>query len=512
MLLLVSCESFLETLPDNRAQINSEKKIAQLLVSAYPSANYSVLAELSSDNFIDNNALLAANLAPFERMHDEIFAWEPVTSSTQEDSPSYVWESCYKAISAANHALKAIEELQILEPNKDFKAQKGEALLCRAYGHFILTNIFSKAYKDESVSAADQGIPYSTSPETTVKGNYTRESVQSVYAKMQQDIEEGIGLLSDSHYSIPKYHFNKRAAAAFAARFFLFKRDYQKVVEYADDVLTSNPAGLMRNWAVNYDNIDAIAYDYINTNQPCNLLILPTSSTFSRIFGTRYGHNSTAMQGALYGPGPTWSEMLPSFNGKLYISGQQDYGVFFPKSYELFEYTDKVAGIGYAHVVRAEFTVEETLLCRAEALVYLNRENEALADLQVWNKSHLVDSVLTAPIIRNFYVQGNKLFVKTLNNTKMSSSFTLTSIQRPFIHCILHFRRIETMFDGYRWFDIKRYGIDIEHSIADKGVQKLGFDDPRRAIQLPQEVISAGIEPNVRIVSPVNSGNYRLLQ
>ena len=67
-----SCEQFLDTLPDNRTQIDTEKKINQLLVSAYPGANYAVLAELSSDNFVDNNAILPVQLSAYERMHDEI--------------------------------------------------------------------------------------------------------------------------------------------------------------------------------------------------------------------------------------------------------------------------------------------------------------------------------------------------------------------------------------------------------------------------------------------------------
>ena len=514
-LLFTSCESFLDTLPDNRTQIDTEKKISQLLVSAYPGANYSVLAELSSDNFIDNNVFPPKQLAPFERMHDEIFSWSEVTSSTQEDSPSYVWEKCYAAISAANHALKAIEELKLKNPDADIDSQKGEALLCRAYGHFILVNIFSQAYRDEIASKSDIGVPYVTEPETTVKGDYIRESVQSVYARIEKDLEDGFTLLTDRHYAIPKYHFNKKAAAAFAARFYLYKRDYQKVVDYADMVLTANPAAFMRDWTLDYgDNADAFGYNYISVDNPSNLLLLPTYSVFDRIFGARYGLSGDALKGTYYNDnginGPTWSVGLPGILKNLFYRVNSEYGAFISKAYEMFEYTDKVAGIGYAHVVRAEFTVEETLLCRAEALIYLNRFNDAVADLQVWNSSHLAPNVLTETIIRNFYVPSNSLFVKTLNNDKMSSSFVVTAAQRPLIHCVLHFRRIETMFDGYRWFDIKRYGIEIEHNIAGKGVDKLVHNDPRRAIQLPQEVISAGLEPNPRKLTAVPAGNFKL--
>jgi hypothetical protein len=508
----LSCSNFLDTLPDNRTQLDNATKISQLLVSAYPKANYSVLAELSSDNFVDNNAILPVNLSGFERMHDEIYAWQPVTSSTQEDSPSYVWEECYKSIAAANHALQAIEELSLADPTMDLSAQKGEALLCRAYGHFILVNMFSQAYKDLSASANDLGIPYATEPETIVQGNYTRESVSSVYVKIQNDLEKGIGLISDQNYKVPKYHFNKKAASAFAARFFLYKRDYQKVLTYANDVLSGDPAPLMRDWSLNYDNITAIGFDYINPQSACNFLLLPTYSVFNRIFGTRYGHNGAAMSGSTYGSGPTWTGALPAFTGKLYISGQQDYGVFFPKTNEMFEYTDKVAGIGFAHVVRAEFTAEETLLCRAEALIFLNRFTEAISDLQVWNNSHLAPNPLTENRIRSFYVTNNTLFVKPLNPEKMSSGFVVSAAQRPLIHCVLHFRRIETMFDGLRWFDLKRYGIEIDHAIGKSSVEKLLYNDVRRALQLPQEVISAGLEPNPGVRTAVPSSNFQLMQ
>jgi hypothetical protein len=197
--------------------------------------------------------------------------------------------------------------------------------------------------------------------------------------------------------------------------------------------------------------------------------------------------------------------MIPAFLGKVYIRNSQDYGVFLPKNNEMFEYTDKVANIGLPHIVRAEFTAEETLLCRAEALVYLNRLPEAMADLESWNTSHLVTNRLTNTIIKSFYMPTNKLFVKKLNPTLISSNFTISADQEPYIHCVLHFRRIETLFDGLRWFDLKRYGIEITHKIGRTRVENLLINDPRRAIQIPQEVIGAGMEENPTINTNVSN-------
>lgn len=53
-LLASSCNDFLDKMPDNRAELTTEQKITRLLVSAYPSASFSMLAEMMSDNTQDN--------------------------------------------------------------------------------------------------------------------------------------------------------------------------------------------------------------------------------------------------------------------------------------------------------------------------------------------------------------------------------------------------------------------------------------------------------------------------
>jgi hypothetical protein len=58
---------------------------------------------------------------------------------------------------------------------------------------------------------------------------------------------------------------------------------------------------------------------------------------------------------------------------------------------------------------------------------------------------------------------------------------------------------------GIRWWDIKRYGIEIpRRTISASGVPVsiedwLSTDDPRRAIQIPLKVRKAGLEPNPRV-------------
>ena len=77
-------------------------------------------------------------------------------------------------------------------------------------------------------------------------------------------------------------------------------------------------------------------------------------------------------------------------------------------------------------------------------------------------------------------------------------------MKEAMLQCVLGFRRIETLQTGMRWYDVKRYGIEIIRRVIDeKGVPEtvtdvLKQDDPRRAVQIPLRARAAGVEPNPR--------------
>ena len=53
-LTTVSCNGFLDEMPDNRTELNTDQKIAKLLVSAYADVSPNELFELYSDNSDDS--------------------------------------------------------------------------------------------------------------------------------------------------------------------------------------------------------------------------------------------------------------------------------------------------------------------------------------------------------------------------------------------------------------------------------------------------------------------------
>lgn len=58
----------------------------------------------------------------------------------------------------------------------------------------------------------------------------------------------GLSLVDDAYYIKPKFHFNKKAAYAFASRFYLIKGEWDRVVSYSDYVLGIDPKPVLRNW------------------------------------------------------------------------------------------------------------------------------------------------------------------------------------------------------------------------------------------------------------------------
>ena len=504
---LNSCNDFLDVMPDNRTLLDTPQKIKDLLVTSYPTANYALITEFSADNFIDNrseSATLKANA--YDRMDTELFEWDDVSSSTGGDSPYSLWETYYQSIAAANHVIEAIEALKLAGNETDMTPQVGEALILRAYSHFMLVNIFAKAYKDNNISASEAGITYMTEPEKDVTAQYERHSVAEVYDLIEKDIIEGISLIRDDVYEIPKYHFTEAAAHAFASQFYLYKRDYEKVIFHADKVLGSgDPSSLLRDWSGVYSNPETQANVYISADNPANLLLIPTYSVYARRFARyRYALNGTALRGTINGAGPTWSGRPPFLNGWVWTYGQE-YGLLIPKVDELFEYTDKVARIGYPHIVRTEFTTDDVLLNRAEAKIMLNRIEDAVTDLQYWNAKHENQAELTGEKIKDFYIPERTDFVMKFNSDLLSPGFVVTEEQKPFVDCVLHFRRLERILEGHRWFDIKRYGVEITRNVGrEKREITLSYDDDRRAIQIPQDVIGAGYEANPRPIEPNN--------
>lgn len=508
-LALASCDKYLDEMPDNRTELDSKEKITQLLVSAYPTTTFAEIAELSSDN-TDH---IAGNWTSNSLTQEQAYYWKDITDK-DDDSPYALWNASYSAIAAANAVIQGIEKMG--NP-KDMMPQKGEALMCRAYNHFILVNIFSRAYSPKTANV-DLGIPYMEELETTVLAKYDRGTVADVYKHIEKDILEGLPLIDDAIYTVPKYHFNKKAALAFAARFYLYyvqldKSNYSKVVEYATEVLTNRPSTMLRDWAT----VGALspaqgirANGFVTADEKANLMLCVYNSQWARTHGSfalgdKFCHGIYLSTYETVNTTGLWGRGGSNFYFRIaqYVNTAK---VVMDKYTEYFEYTDPVNHIGIPHVIMPPFTTDELLLNRAEAYTMMKDYAHAEADIDTWLKAFFRqhDAVTDATVNTTYDKMAYYAPTAPTAKKKINPDFDVEpGLQENLIHALLHSRRLLTLHEGLRWFDMKRFGIDnYRRTYNGNGsvtvTDTMQKDDPRWAIQLPQSVITAGLTANPR--------------
>ncbi|MBQ7420510.1 MAG: RagB/SusD family nutrient uptake outer membrane protein [Prevotella sp.] len=530
---LTSCNDFLDELPDNRTEANTEEKIQKLLVAAYPDHDHMAFTEYASDNVDD----MGSNNPYTERALDEYYSWvDESNSDTYNQAPEDYWQDLYQCIETANMALEGIEAIGGAT-TVSLKEAEAEALLCRAYAHFMLVNLFAPHYNANDDTSL--GVSYVTETEKELNPQYQRETVKENYAHIAEDLEAALPYVGDSYYQVPKYHFNKNAAYAFAARFYLYYGQPEQTIYYASQVLGTNPGNMLRN----YQYIASLPREWnsgegaiplfmIETTQNNNLLLLTSKSNQGIWFGPyytgkRYSHNE------YIGVHETISAITPLFG----VTSSNSYATYFAQPFRysgtnlntwltwrlpyMFEITNPVSQTGYRRTVHNAFTGDELLLDRAEAYVLTKQYDLAAKDLTIWarNINRTVYTRQTTLTPEGLQAAVNAVAYSYdedgVRNTSVVSTFKKHlnpkfaideegSVQECMLQAVIAFRRVETLHEGKRWFDIKRWGIEIPRRVMtgsgnpDHITDWLVVDDLRRAIQIPQSVREAGYTPNPR--------------
>ena len=493
-LVFSACNDYLDKAPDNRASLNSPKAVRELLVSAYPDQTYQVFTESMSDNVSDRGDQANANAenSPSKLSSQQAYNWMDMKGEEQDDPTAY-WTACYNAIAACNHALQAIEKNG---NGPEYAAQKGEALVCRAYAHFMLVNIFAEHY-DSLTAKTALGVPYVTEPERVVFKEYTRNTIKEVYQKIIADFSAGFPLINDAVYPVRSYHFTKNASAAFASRLYTYIGEPDSVIKYSGMVLGSNPQSLVRDWNGLYKTFsssESIGTQYDRADDQANIMIIACVSWLNRAVSNRYALTFDMMNG---------------LGRKTNVTGGQNYFAFYgnsstnlvyiPKYLEYFKRESINANYGIGYVMVPSFTMEEVLFNRAEAYVMKNDFTSSLKDINAYysrriNSYNATTHAVTATKITTYAAK---------DATIPAPAYALSAAQIPYIKVILDARRAEFIHEGLRWFDIKRMHLAITHAFAGGSSITLTPNDLRRAVQIPLDALAFGIVPNKRFIAPI---------
>lgn len=482
-LSFTACNKFLDELPDARTELDTPEKIQELLARAYPDALYADFCETMSDNAGDK-----VNLTQSSIFNTQMYSWQTNNEYSTWDTPPHYFYAAYGAVANANYALEAVENLG---GGSDLNYLKGEALVARAYAHFMLGLFWCKPF-NPATAATDLGLPYATKAERKVFEVYRRISVKDYYDAIEKDLTEGLPLIDNSKYSKPKFHFTKEAAHAFASRFYLVKGDWDKVISHANEALGANPENKLRDVkgqrARTYAQQELL---YASSDEPANALIVGASSLYARNFAyNKYGLTLQKSEEVLGDNKHPLNGFRATWAYPLY--GNDDYRNF-PKYQEYFKYTNVSAGNGYPYDMAVLISFDEVFLNRLEAYLMKGEKAKFLTDLVVFLRKKTMQNIPDTFVLSE--ADMNTIYQN--KGTEFDPAYTLSTQQREWLQAVADVRRAAFVFEGLRWIDNKRLGMKVVH-VKGGQTMELTKDDPRRELQIPEDAISNGITANPR--------------
>ncbi len=354
---------------------------------------------------------------------------------------SPMWQPYYEAINDANLVLKYIPEInldEIAEDESDRDRILGEMYFMRALMYHDLVKTFGYEPGME-VEGWDRGVILRTEPVEDVPGAEFQEraSVSEVYSQINDDLQEARELLAENGQSgsSASFYGNYAAALGLSARVALFEQDYSSAADYAAqamDAAADVGAGLAEGSDVaemyaGNPNPEAL-FEVSIQNQDESLGVNDALSPY--LLPAQWHANVPAEDFvALFEDSDERLAHFPFDDGS---------GYYFTTKYNQWNdvWTDNTPVLRYA----------EMMLIKAEAHAEMDNDSEALDVLNELRASRSASAL---------DVSGNDL-----------------------IDAIMTERRLELAFEGHRWFDLKRRGMDIPKS-ANSPNSPVSYEDRR---------------------------------
>lgn len=343
----------------------------------------------------------------------------------------YEWERLYKHISATNVVLDLVGDFDGDSENLRNRVA-GEAYFLRGLYYFLLANMYSDPYQADKANETP-GVPLkTTSYMEDLKFFRTRHD--TLYNHIAEDLMQA-GLLLQGQNEEEKFRASSDAAWALLSRVRLYMGDWEQVVAACDMV-----NALDRRLELLTENYNA---DFIRVDNP-EIIFMSGSFCMRNIFGYLGGWMYRVSDDflSLFGENEEYEDLretawlTTNFVSTRYVPAKVRSGMSASGSLKI---ADAVV-IRYA----------EVLLNKAEALVMLDREEEAVAVLEELLKNRYKDGKCPAITAR-----GEELmdFIRTE-------------------------RRKELCFEGHRWFDLRRYAVNPKYPLTDYEIVHKVYDMP----------------------------------
>ena len=471
MLALQSCGDFLEEVSQDEFEPKTTEAFRELLNGEGYNFSSSVnpLTYMMDD---DVESVSTSSWDDIQRIQQELYTWQPDFYSFQDEEGTYtssnkdVYKNLYELIMACNIVNEYIDGSQGTDADKAIV--RAEALSLRAFYYLQLVNLYAYPYNDKDHDPSTAlGVPLVLASEVFDEGE-PRSTVKKVYDQIAADIEQACDLFGQDKTNRGVFRISYTAAHLLASRIYLYMENWDKVIEHATYALETAP-----------ELADLNNYTIDNTYNPTNGVISRNFPETIFLGGYRAISGSYGLMGT---PFNVSSDLFNSYaDNDLRIGTYlMEASSYLPYNYMLLKSSSEQE---YA------WRTSELYLNRAEAYIELYMDGDQAAGQKA------VDDLNT--LLSKRYRDYEPLTLKPADE--------LLELYREE-------RRKELCFEGFRWFDLRRYGMpQLEHILIDQNGNSTRYilkeKDPSYVLPLPDNALEHNSNLIQNELSPRREGS-----
>lgn len=276
LISLSSCRDFLYNEPVESVSINEQLGTKTGMLESLNGAYYQLRSTYFLEPAITYGDLLSGNFKFSPATSGNISIDSQVSNIYQFDDQktesdlAYFYSNMYQLINNVNLILQYADNLTDATPS-EISEIKAEALGLRAFAHFQLYKYYAQNYS-YTADASHLGIVYNLKPLKVGVDYPSRKTAAETFVLLENDVEQALSLFQ-SEKAIPvglkKNFLTANAVKLLASEIALWKGDWQKAINYSNDLITNSsytltPGNEMAdNWAVS-ESIFELANDSNN--------------------------------------------------------------------------------------------------------------------------------------------------------------------------------------------------------------------------------------------------------
>lgn len=250
LISLSSCSDFTDIDPKGTNLLKSAEELEMLLNMEYSSVYSDQMSYLTGDLLPNTNIPSLIN-RPQKDINAILLTWDEAGHAKEmieQTTSDAHYTTFYKIIGAvANPILTNIDNAT---GDPQLKQQvKGEALVLRAFFHYLLVQKFAKAY-DPSYAAETSSIPYLTQSQN-ILATIPQQTLEYVYNHIIKDLDDAINLGALPEKPVNHMRVGLPFAYAVKAMALMAMQRYDEAAEAAESALAINPTVLDYNNCLN---------------------------------------------------------------------------------------------------------------------------------------------------------------------------------------------------------------------------------------------------------------------